>query len=298
MEVALPSSQRGTASIKHNASEDGRMLASLMCLCPWTVLILLGWNGQPDSKSQLKLAVHIQTDSETALLNAQTPGLVGRWEQEEGERQCACGNRENREGGTEMQSSKAHVLWASSLSPTIPQSLYLPTLTPSSSFVTGIFQNQFIRRGQIQLQLEQLVFVDTPAHLWAFREKRKNGEPWAWNLMQSGCLKKKKRKPLFLGLSCLSHHDKANHLIQTEARERAQCSCQRSLEKRRKNSFHVLFLLSGMLFPPPLETATQLSLLQGSILSRIPPPPSRSQSPLACFQRTRYHLSQLWFYSY
>lgn len=66
--------------------------------------------GQPDSKSQLKLAVHIQMDSKTALLSAQTLRLVGRWEQEEGERQCACGNRENREGGTEMQSSKDHLL--------------------------------------------------------------------------------------------------------------------------------------------------------------------------------------------
>lgn len=81
-----------------------------------------------------------------------------------------------------MHSNKDHLLWASSLSPTIPQSLYLPTLTPLSSFVMGNFQNPFIRRGQIKLQLEQLVFVDThpppaPLHLWAFIEKRKNGEP-------------------------------------------------------------------------------------------------------------------------
>ena len=58
----------------------------------------------------MKLAVPVQMDSKRALLNAQTRRLVGRWEQEEGERQCACGNRENREGGTEKQSSKDDLL--------------------------------------------------------------------------------------------------------------------------------------------------------------------------------------------
>lgn len=91
-------------------------------------------------------------------------------------------------------------------------------------------------------------------------------------------LKKKKKKPLFLGLSCLSHHDKVNHLIQTEARERAQCSCQRSLEKRRKNSFHVQFLLSEMLFPHLLRLQLSCHCFQGGIPSGWTSPPSRSWS--------------------
>lgn len=195
---------------------------------------------------------------------------------------------------------------SSELLPYPPPSLRASTLPlwlallPSS---LGNFQNQFRRRGQIKLHLEQLVFVETPAHLWTFRQKRKNGEPWAWNLfMQSGYLKKKKkRKPLFLGLSCLSHHDKANHLIQTEARERAHCSCQRSLEKRRKNSFHVLFLLSGMLFFHLLRLQLSCHFFREAF-PVVGHPLLQGHGPLLPVFRELdipwYHLLQLWFYSY
>lgn len=87
--------------------------------------------------------------------------------------------------------------------------------------------------------------------------------------MQSVCFFKE-RKPLFLGLSCLPHHDKANHLTQTEAREQAQCSCQRGLEKKGggKKSFSCAFpsVSNALPHPLPLEIATQLTDLQRHLL--------------------------------
>lgn len=80
----------------------------------------------------------------------------------------------------------------------------------------------------------------------------------------------KKRKPLFLGLSCLPHHDKVNHLTQTEAGEQAQCSCQRGLEEKKKGkkSFSCAFpsVSNALPHPLPLEIATQLTDLQRHLL--------------------------------
>lgn len=56
------------------------MLACLMCLLTLDCTNSSWLKGQSDSKSQLKLAVQVQMDSKKALLNAQTPNLVGRWE--------------------------------------------------------------------------------------------------------------------------------------------------------------------------------------------------------------------------
>lgn len=57
---------------------------------------------------------------------------------------------------------------------TIPQNLRLPppALTSPFSFVKGDLLEPVHKEVEIQLQLEQLVLVDTPAHLWALREKR------------------------------------------------------------------------------------------------------------------------------
>lgn len=103
----------------------------------------------------------------------------------------------------------------------------------------------------------------------------------------------KKRKPLFLGLSCLSHHDKANHLIQTETRERSPVQLSKKLGRKGKKKKKLVFTCCSFCWNtllPPREIATQLSLLQRRIPSSGSPPPSRSWSPVACFQRTRYSL--------
>lgn len=177
MEVALPSSQRSTASVR-----PLRMRECLPAWCvfwPWTALILLGW------KASLILSLSWSWQFKfkwilrrhCSMLRLQIWWVDGSRKKGKGNVLVGLG-RTGREG---LRCSLARIIssWAFSLSPTVPQSLHLPTLTPFSSFVTGNFQNQFIRRGQNKLQLEQLVFVDTPAHLWAFRGKRKNGEPWA-----------------------------------------------------------------------------------------------------------------------
>lgn len=174
-----------------------------------------------------------------------------------------------------------------SLPSTIPQSLPLWfALLPLSPWN---FKNRFRRQRQINLQLEQLVFVDAPTRLWALREKKRSGEPWAWNLFCNQAAFKK-RKPLFLGLSCLSHHDKANHLIRTEARETSPVQLSKKLGRKGKKIVFTCcsFCCNALLLP--CEIATQLSLLQKRIPSGGSLPPSRSRSPTTCFQRTRYSL--------